>query len=55
MIYGTPGFTGGRCKKLADMPIHFPVDEIRISENLKFVGGRRLVPRLYANRPHPNN
>jgi D-sedoheptulose 7-phosphate isomerase len=49
--YAILGFTGGRCKELADVPIHFPVNDMQISEDLQLVVGHMLMQWLYANRP----
>ena len=49
--YAILGFTGGRCKELADVPIHFAVDDMQISEDLQLVVGHMLIQWLYANRP----
>lgn len=49
--YAILGFTGGLCKELADVPIHFPVDDMQISEDLQLVVGHMLVQWLYAKRP----
>jgi len=51
--YAILGFTGGRCKELADVPIHFPVDDMQISEDLQLIVGHMLMQWLYANRPQP--
>jgi len=51
--YAILGFTGGCCKQLADVPIHFPVDDMQISEDLQLVVGHMLMQWLYANRPQP--
>jgi D-sedoheptulose 7-phosphate isomerase len=51
--YAILGFTGGRCKKLADVPIHFAVDDMQISEDLQLVVGHMLMQWLYVNRPQP--
>lgn len=45
------GFTGGQCKQLADVPIHFPVDDMQIAEDLQLIVGHMLMQWLYANRP----
>lgn len=50
--YAVLGFSGGRCKQLADVPIHFPVDDMQISEDLQLVVGHMLMQWLYANRPN---
>jgi len=49
--YAILGFTGGHCKELADVPIHFPVDDMQISEDLQLVVGHMLMQWLFANRP----
>jgi D-sedoheptulose 7-phosphate isomerase len=45
------GFTGGQCKQLADVPIHFPVQDMQIAEDLQLIVGHMLMQWLYANRP----
>lgn len=49
--YAILGYTGGRCKELADVPIHFAVDDMQISEDLQLVVGHMLMQWLYLNRP----
>jgi len=34
---GILGFTGGKAKRLLDIPIHFPVDDMQISEDLQML------------------
>ena len=48
------GFTGGKCKQLADVPIHFPVDDMQIAEDLQLIVGHMLMQYLYASRPQSN-
>jgi D-sedoheptulose 7-phosphate isomerase len=43
------GFTGGRCKALAQHPIHFPVDDMQIAEDLQMVVGHLCMQWLCAN------
>jgi D-sedoheptulose 7-phosphate isomerase len=43
------GFTGGRCKALAQHPIHFPVDDMQIAEDLQLVIGHICMKWLVAN------
>lgn len=45
------GYSGGKCKALADVPIHFPVDDMQISEDLQLVVGHMLMQWLYRNPP----
>ncbi|WP_219995553.1 hypothetical protein [Cylindrospermopsis raciborskii] len=33
------GFSGGRCKDLAQIPIHFPVNDMQIAEDLQLIVG----------------
>ncbi|MDB4078016.1 SIS domain-containing protein [Amylibacter sp.] len=49
--YAILGFTGGRSKGLADVPIHFPIDDMQISEDLQLIVGHMLMQWLYDNRP----
>lgn len=44
------GFSGGQCKALADVPIHVPVDDMQISEDLQLVVGHLLMQWLYQHR-----
>jgi len=43
------GFTGGKCKGLAQHPIHFPVDDMQIAEDLQMVIGHLCMQWLCAN------
>ena len=49
--YAILGFSGGRSKQLADVPIHFPIDDMQISEDLQLIIGHMLMQWLYENRP----
>jgi D-sedoheptulose 7-phosphate isomerase len=44
------GFTGGKCKELADFAIHFPVNDMQIAEDLQLIVGHMAMQWLYANR-----
>ncbi len=48
--YAILGFTGGKCKDLADMPIHFPVNDMQIAEDMQLIVGHMLMQWLYSNR-----
>ena len=37
------GFDGGKCKQLADIPIHFAVNDMQISEDLQLVVGHMAM------------
>jgi len=45
------GFTGGRCKALAQHPIHFAIDDMQIAEDLQLVVGHICMQWLNANPP----
>lgn len=45
------GFTGGHAKTIADVAIHFPVDDMQIAEDMQLVVGHILMQWLYENRP----
>ena len=49
--YAVLGYSGGKCKALADVAIHFPVEDMQIAEDLQLVVGHMLMQFLYANRP----
>jgi D-sedoheptulose 7-phosphate isomerase len=48
--YAVLGYDGGKAKALADVPIHFAVDDMQISEDLQLVVGHMLMQWLCANR-----
>jgi D-sedoheptulose 7-phosphate isomerase len=45
------GFSGGRCKALAQHAIHFAVDDMQIAEDLQLVVGHICMQWLNANPP----
>ena len=49
--YAVLGYSGGKCKDLADCAIHFPVNDMQIAEDLQLVVGHMLMQWLYTNRP----
>jgi len=48
--YAILGFTGGKCKELADVPIHFPVHDMQIAEDMQLIVGHMLMQWLYTKR-----
>ena len=40
------GYSGGKCKELADIPIHFAVDDMQISEDAQLIVGHMLMQWL---------
>ena len=49
--YAVLGFAGGLAKKMADVPIHFEIDDMQISEDLQLVVGHMIMQWLAANPP----
>jgi [acyl-carrier-protein] S-malonyltransferase len=49
--YAILGFTGGKCKELADVPIHFPVNDMQIAEDMQLIVGHMMMQWLYSNQP----
>jgi D-sedoheptulose 7-phosphate isomerase len=45
------GFNGGQCKELADVAIHFPVEDMQIAEDLQLVVGHMLMRWLCEHNP----
>jgi D-sedoheptulose 7-phosphate isomerase len=49
--YAILGYDGGKCKSLADVPIHFPVHDMQISEDMQIIVGHMLMQWLFKNPP----
>lgn len=48
------GYSGGKCKEIADVAIHIPVDDMQLAEDMQLIVGHMLMQWLYTNRPsHP--
>jgi D-sedoheptulose 7-phosphate isomerase len=45
--YAILGYAGGKCKEIADVSIHFPIDDMQIAEDLQLIVGHMLMQRLY--------
>lgn len=45
--YAILGFSGGKCKDIADVPIHFPIDDMQISEDMQLIVGHMIMQKLY--------
>ena len=45
------GYSGGKCKEIVDVPIHFPINDMQIAEDLQIIVGHMLMQWLYKNRP----
>ena len=49
--YAILGYSGGRSKPLADVAIHFSVDDMQISEDMQLMVGHMIMQWLYNNSP----
>lgn len=49
--YAVLGYSGGKAKAMADVPIHFAVDDMQIAEDMQLVVGHMIMQWLYQNRP----
>jgi len=49
--YAILGYDGGRSKELADVAIHFPVNDMQIAEDMQLIVGHMLMQWLYDQRP----
>jgi D-sedoheptulose 7-phosphate isomerase len=45
------GYSGGKAKALADIAIHFDVDDMQIAEDMQLVVGHMVMQWLYENNP----
>ncbi len=43
------GFTGGKAMHMADVPIHFAVDDMQIAEDMQLIVGHMVMQWLYQN------
>lgn len=48
------GFSGGQCREQADVPIHFPIDDMQVAEDLQMVVGHMLMKWLKEKRLQEN-
>lgn len=48
--YAIVGFSGGKASSLADVGVHFPVDDMQISEDLQLIVGHMLMQWLHTHR-----
>jgi D-sedoheptulose 7-phosphate isomerase len=45
------GFNGGKCKELAQVPIHFEIDDMQVAEDLQLVVGHLIMQWLCDQGP----
>lgn len=46
------GYSGGRCREVAQVPIHFAVDDMQIAEDLQLVVGHMCMQWVRAQLAH---
>ena len=44
--FALPGYSGGKCKDLADVVLHFPIDDMQVVEDLQLIVGHMLLQAL---------
>ena len=49
--YAILGYSGGKAKSVADVAIHFAVDDMQLAEDMQLVVGHMIMQWLYVNRP----
>jgi len=48
--YAVLGFTGGKAKALADVPIHVAVDDMQVAEDIQMAVGHMIMQWLHGQR-----
>jgi D-sedoheptulose 7-phosphate isomerase len=48
--YAVLGFSGGKCKELADVPMHFDINDMQIAEDAQVIIGHMLMQWLQPQR-----
>lgn len=48
--YAVLGYSGGKAKALADVPIHVAMDDMQVSEDLQLAVGHMIMQWLYTQR-----
>lgn len=44
--YAILGFSGGRCRELAQVPLHFPIDDMQVAEDIQLIIGHMCMQWL---------
>jgi len=52
--YAILGYSGGKARALAGVPIHFPIDDMQLAEDMQLVVGHMIMQYLYQNPPARN-
>ena len=49
---GVLGYSGGKCLSLVDIPIHFAINDMQISEDMQLLVGHMVMQYLCAHQPN---
>jgi D-sedoheptulose 7-phosphate isomerase len=49
--YAILGYSGGKAKQMADVPIHIAVEDMQIAEDMQLIVGHMIMQWLYENPP----
>ena len=49
--YAILAFKGGKCMDKADIPIHFPIEDMQIAEDTQLIIGHICMQWLTENKP----
>ncbi|PWH09999.1 phosphoheptose isomerase, partial [Bacteroidetes bacterium SCGC AAA795-G10] len=41
------GYSGGKCKSIAEVAIHFPIDDMQIAEDLQLIVGHMCMQWIH--------
>ena len=50
--FAISAFNGGKCKSLADVSIHFPINDMQIAEDTQLIVSHICMQWLSINKPH---
>lgn len=53
--YAILGYSGGKALGMADVPIHFPIDDMQIAEDMQLIVGHMIMQWLYTQRDRISN
>jgi len=45
-------FDGGKCKEIANYPLHFEINDMQIAEDIQLIVGHLCMQWLSANKPN---
>lgn len=51
MSFAVLGYSGGKAKAMADVPIHFPIDDMQVAEDTQMAVGHMIMQWLSRSMP----